>query len=655
MKIGKIISVEFDKFKVKLFHTTKTSTVSISGKVYYFGNIGSFLKVENTKGDTIICEVVAVLDNSAEGKIYSTYNLDSARELVIKPIGTLQKDRTFNMGVGIFPSIYSDVLIVTDIDIKDILETKIDEQKTDNFVHNEINIGYSKNLINYNVQLNINKLFNIHSAVLGNSGSGKSNTISHILQEVLRKEDNSGLGIKIVLFDINGEYQSAFSKKINEKKINVSLYKPNIPQQGHTKFYLPYYLMNLDEWTSFLLASDRTQKPFWDKVLQECYKFYRIKTGDKEDVEKFINYFRYKLHIIVNFILGRIDSDTAVITAAASALRKIGDILSSKDFKKITETKDFVKDIQELIDECTLSYGNNNDKLSEKLKAFDAKINKESAYELSEIKLRHGEYFDYKFLKIASDLVILEEEARGNSRIREFTSTMLGRLDYFLYNADCDFMKNYSGPTINSEADYLREIFGISKSTFDKQLTIIDSSEVSTDILELMTSVVSRLIFDYRKKQMGTDRRTQPVHLVLDEAHRYIKKNTDYILKDNIFEKIAREGRKFSMYLLVSSQRPSELSETVLSQCGNYIIHRIQNEMDMKYIYSVLPYFSSDYVNKIKQSVPGEALIFGNCVPMPLHIKVHKANPEPNSENCKINEEWYISPNAGSSAKKTKK
>lgn len=133
--------------------------------------------------------------------------------------------------------------------------------------------------------------------------------------------------------------------------------------------------------------------------------------------------------------------------------------------------------------------------------------------------------------------------------------------------------------------------------------------------------------------------------MVLDEAHRYIRKDTEYILRENIFEKIAREGRKYSLYLLISSQRPSELSQTVLSQCGNYIVHRIQNEVDMNYIYSVLPYFSSDYINKIKQAVPGEALVFGNCVPMPLMIKVEQASPDPNSENCLVDEEWFATPN----------
>lgn len=636
MKIGKIISVEFDKFRIKLFHTTKTSTVSIEGKVYYFGNIGSYLKVENSIGDNIICEVISVIDNSTDAKPYTNFNLDSSRELIIKPIGTLKKNREFAMGVGVFPSIYSDVLIVTENDIQDILETK--EEIKDSKVHNEISLGTSKSLINYSVKININKLFNIHSAVIGNSGSGKSNTISHILQEVIRKQKNSGKGIKIILFDVNGEYKKAFEQESN-KDINILFYKP-AKEKDYALFTLPYYLMNLDEWAAFLMATDRTQKPFWDKVLQECYKFYKIKTGIKKDREKFINYFKFKLYNILNFIFSRVDSDTANVTSAASAVRKIKGVIESDKFEKTKELESFIENIDLILKHCVLSYGVKDSKLLDVINELSNNIDYELAYSIQELKLKHGNYYDYNFLSIASEIVLLEESAKGNSRIGENTSTMMSRLEYFLNNSDCSFMKS-DDLIFQSEEDYLEKVFYISEKVKKNQLIILNSSEVSRDILELLTSVINRLIFDYRKKKIDNSRRTQPIHIVLDEAHRYIKKDTEYLLKENIFEKIAREGRKFSLYLLVSSQRPSELSQTVLSQCGNYIIHRIQNEVDMNYIYSVLPYFSSDYITKIKQSIPGEALIFGNCVPMPLSIKIEKANPEPNSDNCLINEEWY--------------
>ena len=675
MKIGKIVSVEYDKFRVRLFSTTKNSTVSINGQVYYFGNIGSYLKTINSTGEYILCEVSAILDYNQEGKLYSSFNLDSSREFIVKPIGTIPSDGSFSMGVGIFPSLYNDVEIVTFDDLKKIL---FNQGTPDTNIHHTIDIGYSKSLINYKISLSINKLFNIHTAVLGNSGSGKSNTIARILQEVFRKEKNHAYGAKVILFDSNGEYPRAFCENLNNE-IHTVFYKPNVDEAEESicKFTLPYYLMNLDEWLAFLMASERTQKPFWDNVLQECYKFYRMfNSKEEDDITQFANYIKWKTWRILSEINNKADSDSTRMTIAKGAIQKLKEICETvpKDYVSKDVVKDLNNFFETCINLCLIYYGNNNNSLSDALPKFvktgnDARyvtiqliggnnahyesslssrnsdsafvqIDETSAMKTADEKLESGEYFDYKFLKTAAELILLEEEAKGNQRIREFTSTLMTRLDVFLYNSECEFMREKES-NYKDEEDYLTQVFGISNGNNDNQLVTIDSSEVGTDTLELMTSVVSRMLFDYRKKQKGDNRRKNPIHLVLDEAHRYIRKDTEYILRENIFEKIAREGRKYSLYLLISSQRPSELSQTVLSQCGNYIVHRIQNEVDMNYIYSVLPYFSSDYINKIKQAVPGEALVFGNCVPMPLMIKVEQASPDPNSKNCLIDEEWF--------------
>lgn len=635
MKIGKIISVEFDKFRVKLFHSTKTSTISIEGKVYYFGNIGSYLKTQNATGDFIICEVVAVLDHNTESNLYSSYNLDSSRELVIKPIGTLLQSNKFNMGIGIFPSIYSDVNIVTVDDIKSILEShKVPQQDYPPEIHKEIEIGRSKNMINYRINLNINRLFNIHTAILGNSGSGKSNTIAHIIQEIYRKRENEAMGAKHILFDVNGEYTKAFQSELGAYT-SFSFLKPNTKEKPFEEFHLPYYLMNLDEWLGFLMASERTQKPFWDRVLQECFKFYKILSTEKEENYDFENYFKWKLRFIISNTISQGLSDTAKMTAARGIIIKCKEVLAGYNFP------DLIDFLDELDEQCKIHYGDNEGKLAEYL--ANLHIDSDAAIIIDRLRLRTGEYFDFQFLKTAVDIVLLDEEAKGNSRVREYTSTMINRLDYFLNNPDCNFMR-YQEVKYENSNDFLAKVFSIDNE-FENQLIVIDSSEVSSETLELLTSVVSRMVFDNRKYKLGDDRRSNPVHLILDEAHRYIKKDEEYILKQNVFERIAREGRKFSMYLILSSQRPSELSATVLSQCGNYLIHRIQNEIDMKYIYSVLPFFSNDYTIKIKQQVPGEALIFGNCVPMPLHIKVHEAKPAPNSANADISLEWFSNRN----------
>lgn len=676
MKIGKIISVEYDKFRVRLFHTTRNSTVNIEGKVYYFGNIGSYLKTLNSSGEYIICEVVSIVDwVGKDNQVYSTFNLDSSREIIIKPIGTLNSD-VFSMGIGIFPSLYSDVEIVTYDDLDLILSYNEDETKPG--IHSSISIGSSKSLINYSIELGINRLFNIHTAVLGNSGSGKSNTIAHILHEVYRKVDNEAQGAKTIIFDANGEYPIAFGSDARlMEDIDTVFYKPNHDpsDKTYTPFVLPYYLMNLDEWLSFLMASERTQKPFWDRVLQESYKFYKIfNSKDENTTAKFANYIKWKMRQMLFNIVSRVDSDTSKMTAAKGAIAMLKTTCDSS-LGDDTE-QDVIKDLANFLkicdDLCVVTYGNNHDSLSNALPSFTAteeipqfvslratkdgyeaalsttkksnsfiQIIESEALDVDQEKLKNGEYFDYKYLRTAVNMVLLEEEARGNLHIRDFTSTLLSRLDYFLYNPECAFMRIDKPDYLNYE-EYLDKVLGIScNEAKSKQLITIDSSEVGSDALELMTSVVSRMIFDYRKTQYGDARQQRPVHLILDEAHRYIRKDADYIMRENIFEKIAREGRKFSLYLIVSSQRPSELSQTVLSQCGNYIVHRIQNEVDMKYVYSVLPYFSDDYITKIKQAVPGEALIFGNCVPMPLMVKVTEACPAPNSKNCDIRTEWF--------------
>lgn len=383
------------------------------------------------------------------------------------------------------------------------------------------------------------------------------------------------------------------------------------------------------------MASELTQKPFWDKVLQTTFKFYKIVNESDHDNTSFINYFKWKILNILALVNSQIDSDTARVTAARSVIFRCGQLLVEEE--RLKPVKDFLSEAES---KCTITFGNNNAQLLNFITSKRDEIDEDSAMSIDVLKLQPGEYYDYRFLAIAVEMTLLEEEARGNVRIREYASTMITRLDYFLNNPVCDFMKSDKQDYKDID-DYLRSVFGIKSGDKKKQLIVIDSSEINSETLELLTSVVSRMLFDYRKRLYGEARRQQPVHLIMDEAHRYIRKSGGYILRENIFEKIAREGRKYSLYLVISSQRPSELSETVLSQCGNYIVHRIQNEIDLKYVYSVLPYFSDDFVNKIKQSVPGEALIFGTCVPMPLQVKVPRAKPDPDSDNCKVSEEWF--------------
>lgn len=674
--------VEYNQLRARLLSSVKCSSTSIKGKVYHIGNIGSYVKIKNHVNDDIICEVIAIQETERYSKtiVDASFDIDSARELILRPIGILTrngKSDCFNLGVSIYPSIYSDVYVVVQEDLDAILTGTKDERENASST-GSIKLGISKSLVDYPVSIEVDKFFNIHSAVLGNSGSGKSYTIAHILQSVLTKTTPRA---RFILFDTNGEYPSAFPPEENSKVTCVH-YRPfkkdnqdKKENEKYQEFYLPYYLLNLDEWLAFLMASDRTQRPFWEQVLQECYRFHKIfkdhtqseDTSGKqsEDTNKrFANYIKWRLYLMLVNLSNRVESDTSKMTAALGVVAQVEKLCTDPNLSLSKDVRDdlsiFITVCRGL---CSISYGDNKGRLSEGLSKFCLnsdnssektdegflRINETDARNIIEEKLPYGLYFQDKFLRAAAEMILLEEEAKGNTRIREYTSTMFARLDFFLTNQECNFMR--AGGNIDLDT-YLSKTFGLpsdpanDSAVTPTQLITIDLSEIGNDVLELVTSVISRMIFDKRKKLKGQDRTKGPIHLVLDEAHRYIKKDGDYILRENIFERIAREGRKFSYYLLVSSQRPSELSPVVLSQCSNYIIHRIHNRVDLDFVTSVLPYFSDDYTTKIKQAVPGEALVFGNCVPMPLRVQIHKASPEPASQNCKVWEEW-IQPRLG--------
>ncbi|HEG0614477.1 TPA: ATP-binding protein [Campylobacter coli] len=637
MIVGKIVSIQFNQFRVRIFSNVKGGGLNIKGEIYYFGNIGSYLKTSNALGEDIVCEVIAIFDSDRQDD-GQDFNLNSNRELLLKPIG-IYKDDNFTLGISIYPSLYSDVSLLTNEDLKNILIPK-EEYKTEG---QGVYLGVSKNQINHPIYIQEDKFFGMHSAVLGNSGSGKSNTIAHLLQEIYKKEQPA-LGSKVIIFDVNGEYSQAFPKS-DHSKVKVKLFKPNIEgnengvesdtKENNEPFYMPHFLLSLDEWCAFLTATDATQKPFWDQVLQEAYRFYKILSlNEAEEQKKFINYLRYKLYSFANNILVQTETDTAKITTLQSVISKVGKIIMDI-FENNKEAESLIKDAKSLYQKCSLNYGEKNKEIFTTLKDIKKRINFDDVDKISEYKYKDGEFFEHEFLKIAAEMILVDEETRGIKTTRGYVGTMLTRLDYFINNPECSFMREMKNGDIKGVDQYLDYLWG------ETQLIIIDTSELGKDTLETLTSVISRLIFEYRKKQEGENRQKNPVHIVLDEAHRYIKKDQKYLLKDNVFERIAREGRKFSLYLLISSQRPSELSETVLSQCANFIIHRIQNENDMRHINAVLPYFSEDFVSKIKQSVPGEALVFGDFVPMPMHVKIQKADPEPHSSNCKISEEWY--------------
>ena len=152
------------------------------------------------------------------------------------------------------------------------------------------------------------------------------------------------------------------------------------------------------------------------------------------------------------------------------------------------------------------------------------------------------------------------------------------------------------------------------------------------------------MLFDYAKSV--DNRASIPFHIILEEAHRYVQNDIDVeLLGYNIFERITKEGRKYGVLLGLISQRPSELSETTLSQCTNFLIFKMLHPKDISYIKEMVPNITNDIVKRLKMLQPGHCIAFGNAFKVPVIVKFDMPNPAPSSESCDVSKIWFISRN----------
>ena len=232
----------------------------------------------------------------------------------------------------------------------------------------------------------------------------------------------------------------------------------------------------------------------------------------------------------------------------------------------------------------------------------------------------------------AIEFATLYEGSVSSQRIQEYTATLITRLQTI---KDGIQGKILSKTQYNSLDEYVAHFVG------NWQIIDVDISSLDDASAEVVTKVLAKMLLDYVKhKEHKAD---MPINFIIEEAHRFVKEDSYYgAVGYNIFERIAKEGRKYGFLLGISSQRPSELSKTVVSQCGNFIIHRVQNPDDLKYISRMVPYINSNMIERLTYLQTGNALVFGTAINIPTLTRFDQARPATDSENAKITEKWYI-------------
>jgi hypothetical protein len=664
--IGKIVSVSADRLVVELHRGSDNFTIVGFDDIHYVATLGSYLAVA-MQGEYVVLEVVGLREKDNAPSYETQTELDkasSSKFLDVVPVGSMPiQGGSFRFGVSTFPPLYADALYARDEDLDRIFnvelpsenQTKVDSAGAEQHgsVPYTIDIGTSAVFKGYPVKSRLDELFGGHIAVLGNTGSGKSCTVASIFQSVFMKpEPFAALGAAFIIFDVNGEYRRAFDHVPTWiKSCYLKASEPDraiiAPSENRTdaeitdRFRLPHWFMSFDEWALLLRASEKSQLPALRTALGLTTLFQETPEPDElvgAVVDENLTIIRN--HVLAKIILSILHGDASTPSKADRVLALLN-TFSTDEISKGTLSTGLYNDFGSFKDGKN---SNTSAKYGELLELLKAHVKDEPV-----LPGYKNIPFSFERLQAALDLALFYEEANGNKQIRDYCSQLVTRLKSVIDNLDYEFLR----ADVEALQDYDREpthyvdrLLGIALEDGcykkERQICIIDLNDASDEIVELASAVVSRLIFDRMRR--ADPRNAMPVHLVLEEAHRYISERPSRFAIDAgiTFQRIAKEGRKYGAFLIVASQRPSELAKTVLSQCNNFIIHRIQNPDDLSQIRQMTPFISETVLKRLPSLPKQHALIFGNSVNIPTTFRVRDADPTPYSNDTEVRDIWYV-------------
>lgn len=634
--IGSVVSVAADRFVIEMRGGTDSFTVVGFDDVHYVARLGSFVMIP-AQAEYVVAEIVGLRERDAgAGAGGDIDKASSAKFLDVVPVGMLPVEGgKFRFGVSVFPSLYTDALYALDKELDRIFDTSPASERSSGPAGGAcvpaeatrlriLEIGRSVVFEDYRVKVRIDEFFGGHAAVLGNTGSGKSCTVASVLQELFDKPDeHHARGATFVVFDVNGEYHQAFEDLAGRGVIGVDrLILDGTANPG--RFRIPHWFLDLSEWELLLQASERTQVPILRMALGLASLF-----GGVADQQ---------LNAIRNHILAKCITQILSDESAPGAKQtRIQGILQRFRTAEISSGT-----IGGLI---AVSYGNMNHIED----AFDYLVgpDRQSGFTITNFKLPDytNTPFDFEDLGEAIDLALLYEEAHGNRQIRDYCSQMVTRYKALLEREDYAFLRHAAAGAVRETGPFMARILGLAAGQTGHikaaQVVIIDMNAVEDEVVELVSAVIARMVF--RLLRHADPRNRFPVHLLLEEAHRYISATPSRYALDagRVFERIAKEGRKYGLFLMVASQRPSELSKTVLSQCSNFVVHRIQNPDDLSQIRQMSPSISDGVLRRLPTLPKQHALVFGNSVNLPTTFKVRRAKPLPASDDAKIVDLWF--------------
>ena len=555
---------------------------------------------------------------------------DSGRKIVGEIIGITEADITVNLigeikgdqfiiGVIKKPSFKNPCRMIT----RQELETLIGKQ--DFSGTDTVLLGRCSVYGDYNVTANINDLFSTHFAVLGNTGSGKSCTVARLLQNIFyRDEEAMPYNSHLVIFDAFGEYNTAFENLNTIPGMAFKWYTTDPTQAKENNLVsIPAYFLEKDDLALLLNANDPQQLPIIEKALQLVYIF-----RGQDDMAK-----QYKSNIIAKSLLDILSSGKQ-----ASQIRdQIIAVLTSYNTDQISlDTIISQPGYNRTLKQC-LNIDNQG-----KIAALPLVVELLTSFaniDLDRIEVKHDFAYSLEDLYNAFEFALISEGVLSSEKAFDMANVLKVRLKAIINSEQGMY---FEGHRFLTKEQWMVEFFTKPEDR-SKTCQIINMNFAYVDdrFAKILTKIYSKLFFDFATTLKV--RASFPIHLILEEAHRYVQNDLDTeLIGYNIFDRITKEGRKYGVILGFITQKPSELSQTALSQCSNFIVLRMYYPDDLNIIKKMSAAVTETSINRIKTLRPGMAMVFGTAFKTPLICTFDLPNPMPQSTSVNIEDKWFI-------------
>lgn len=484
------------------------------------------------------------------------------------------------------------------------------------------NFGVSNIYDGYRINVDINEFFSNHFSILGNSGAGKSCTVSSILQKLFTSTQ-APINSSLFFFDAYGEYTNAFAglHQVNNK-INYKAYTTNTLNPECEVLRIPVWLLDVDDLALLLDVDSPSQLPIIEKTL----KLVPILTGTSPNVVKRKNDIIARA---VQDILLSGNESTKIRDQVIAVLTKFNTVELNLESQIVQPG--YVRTLKQ----CLFIDKTGKMQEMELVVEFIRGFILDQQYEIPEEEL--NKFYSLNDLELALDFALISEGILKSEKVFDYANVISVRLHTLCTGENKEYF-NY--PNYVTRDEYINSLIMNKENGGKCQIVNFNINYVDDRLAKVFTKILSRMLFI--KASNTKPRGCRAYHIIIEEAHRYVQHDKDIeLLGYNIFERISKEGRKYGMFLALITQRPSELSDTCISQCMNFVILRTLHPKDLAYIKEMVPNVSAEIVSQLKNLKPGNCIAFGSAFKVPVSMYIELPNPRPLSNNVDLTNVWY--------------